>query len=275
MIKSTCRRSPMNTNAVSRVGSIASYMFTGLLLYFAATSAGLTADLRSNASMRNGIVRGTLHLSGRIDRDDYKRVSEAIRSFLDRGQDLDLTVYVNSVGGDVDTSIRIGRLLRKFDATVWVHSSAQCLSSCVFVLAGGDIKIVMNKASVGIHRPYISDISVDPSYKDVRFLYSKTQEQARKYLEDMNISPILIDEMFSIPPESIRLLSKAELERFGLNRPDPIRQEMRDISAARRLGISREDYLRRRGRLDIVCDVYRGDSAKMDMCIADVMDGRR
>ncbi len=265
----------LRTGAVPHFDLKATLPFTVLLLFFAATCAGHAADLRSNASVEGGVVRGTIDLQGRINRNDDEKVSEAIKSFYAHGERLRLDFYINSPGGDVITAIQIGRLLRKVNASVWVFPRDQCLSSCVFVLAAGDFKVVMDGARVGIHRPYISDLSVDPSYEDVRALYLKIQQQARTYLEDMNLSPSLIDEMFSVPPENVRLLSKLDLERFGLNRPDPIRQEMRDVFEARRLGISREEFLRRMARLDIVCTVYKGDSDRMGACVSDVMAGRR
>ena len=46
-------------------------------------------------------------------------------------------IYLNSVGGDVATAMKIGRYLRALEFDTIVEDNARCLSSCVFIFASG------------------------------------------------------------------------------------------------------------------------------------------
>ena len=78
--------------------------------------------------------------------------------------------------------------------------------------------------------------------------YKALQRATRAYLEDMHVSPELLDLMNSIPPDQIKVLSTAEQQRYGLTDVDPIFDERQTADAAHTLGITSEE-LRRRGAL--------------------------
>lgn len=233
------------------------------------------AEFRVTSHVRDGVTEANVVINGRIERRDGLRLEALVEDLLSSGRGLRLDAFVDSPGGDVEAAIAVGRLLRRIQANVWVSPGAQCLSSCVFLLAGGDMKLVMDGARVGIHRPYITDMSYEPSYSDVQSLYLRVQATARKYLQDMHLNASLVDEMFSVPPEKMRILTKQDLERFGLNQSDPVGQEMRDLAQSKRLGISRAEYLGRKARLDAVCTRYQGNTDAMKSCVSDVMEGRK
>jgi hypothetical protein len=67
------------------------------------------------------------------------------------------------------------------------------------------------------------------------------------------VSPSLYDAMVSIPPEKLKLLSKSELESYGILEVDPVEQELEDAAEARKYGLSKTEYLRRKGQVDVVC----------------------
>src|SRR5438552_18079244 len=55
-------------------------------------------------------------------------------------------------------SMAIGRLIRRDKRAIFVMPNSECLSSCVFILAGGVMRYVAadpaRPTQVGIHRPY-------------------------------------------------------------------------------------------------------------------------
>ena len=155
-------------------------------------------------------------------------------------------VVLNSEGGDLYAAIRMGRMLREVDlaATAFV-ATGNCYSACVFVLAGAVQRIVLRDNAVGLHRPYSTDTSA-VSREQRQAQFDNMQSAARTYLREMNVSPGLFDVMVTIPPEQIRLVGQDELAQLGMPKVDPIFEEVGDAAAARRYGISRQEYLRRK-----------------------------
>lgn len=135
--------------------------------------------------------------------------------------------------------MQIGRAIRANKLQVVVRPDGECLSSCVYVIAAGVIKHPLGK--VGIHRPYFSDIPNEGVEVGLR----ETLAASKKYFSEMNIPPNLADEMFSIPPEDIRILGDAKLSFYRLNQDDMAYGEEAAIRNARALGISRAEYGRR------------------------------
>ena len=70
----------------------------------------------------------------------------------------------------------------------------------------------------------------------------------------MNVPTSLYDEMMSVPPQKLRLLTEQELSRFGIGQSDPAYQDSRDAEAARAHGLDKEEYLRRKERADRICN---------------------
>ena len=158
--------------------------------------------------------------------------------------------WINSEGGDVEAAIAVGRQLRRIRAVVLMWDKARCLSSCVFVLAGATGRMLYGQ--IGIHRPYALRTD-ERDYDAVQQDQRRLAKLAKEYLEEMNVSPSLYDAMVTIPPEKVRLLSRTELEQFGITDVDPVEQEVLDAAEARKYGLSKTEYLRRKGQVDVVC----------------------
>jgi hypothetical protein len=71
-------------------------------------------------------------------------------------------------------------------------------------------------------------------------------DNIRSYFREMNVSERLADDMMIVPPEKIRFLSADELVRYGLVFIDSAAAEAADLREAKKLGISRTEYMRRR-----------------------------
>lgn len=196
-----------------------------------------------------------VNISGEITRKDIEPFRAVVAEVIKiRGQrDANITLHLNSKGGDVLAAIEIGRLARTANATAWAVET--CASSCVFILAGAVLRNAGNH--VGIHRLTFSELDTKANYREVRGRMDKLEQAVRTFLKDMDIPESLLDAMKAVPPERIRWLSSDELEQFRLSGFDPTHQEMMDSRLAARAGISKQEYTRRTAFAEQECDFIR------------------
>ncbi|PYV39676.1 MAG: hypothetical protein DMG09_08590 [Acidobacteria bacterium] len=69
----------------------------------------------------------------------------------------------------------------------------------------------------------------------------------------MNIPTELWDHMLRIPPGEIKLLDYDELQRYGLNKPDPYEDAAATAREAKGYGITVQELLRRKARVNAEC----------------------
>lgn len=132
---------------------------------------------------------------------------------------------VSSNGGDVEAAIRLGTLLRERTASVSIPPNGTCASACVLVLAGGVVRSV--EGPVVIHRPFRAAAQVLGAQQAQR-RYEERNTLIAGYLQRMNIPVSLLDAMLEVPSEDGRVLSRSELNKYGLSQTDPVYQEERD-----------------------------------------------
>lgn len=157
---------------------------------------------------------------------------------------------LNSPGGDLMASLKMGRLLRQMRASVVVLPNERCESACVFLLAGAAQRQIFGR--VGIHRPYTQIAGLLPP-DEAQKRYVQTQEAAQEFLEQMNVSPRLFEAMVQVPPETMRHLSVQELLGFGLLPVDPVEQEVLDSYYAGLYQLNKTEYLARKGLVSQHC----------------------
>lgn len=178
-------------------------------------------------------------LQGEItQRDVYG--AKVMESLIKRGRQ---TLAGNRVslagnGGDADAAMELGRLLRKLRVSTVVARDEQCLSSCVFAFMGGDRRTVAGR--IGIHRPYFASARKVP---DRRAYYRQLQKRLQQFIEELDFPPSLYEAVMAVPPESVSILSAAELKKFYLQGMSPAAEDEADAAEARRLGISVQRYL--------------------------------
>ena len=93
-----------------------------------------------------------------------------------------------------------------------------CNSSCVYALAGGAVRRVPPWVKLGIH-----DLGVDPNSSLPRGVSLTTvmrlsHARVRSYLRAMGIDDALFSAAVATPFESIRLVQRDEIARFGIDR---------------------------------------------------------
>ena len=191
----------------------------------------------------------TTWITNEIIKQDYgiiKKISTTIP--------LDVTwdIRVNSLGGDIDTAIKIGHLLREREARVIIDKDAVCASACVFILAGAVDRGINFQGRVGIHRPYYPNdqaTSIEKQEKQQK----KLERKIKVFLSDMNISELLYGAMLRTSPGKIKMLSRKELEQYGIGINDPYWDDAQDTIEAIKYGLSKREYLKKRAESRKIC----------------------
>lgn len=208
------------------------------------------------------VYDGFLYINGEIETGDLYVVKHEFRK--SSSSPSSLATFINSQGGDVYEAMRIGRWLRTKTDHIAVNKDARCLSACVLILASGNIKHPIG--TIGIHRPYLTGRSKNDVRTDVRTLLNDT----RNYLDEMNVPVSLADEMFSTPPNEMKILSEQDLRTYRLDQADMVWGEETALDTATRLGISREEYMKRMqalkksGRVKVCEKIF--DKEKASLC---------
>lgn len=206
---------------------------------------------------------GCYLLTGQITRDDLRTLGAALSNAHASKQQI--SVRVNSVGGDFLAAIGLGRMMRLAQATVVGAQSDVCMSSCVMLLAGATFR--GHAGRVGIHRPF--RLTTAPiSASDMQREFASWDAEARRFLEEVNVPSRLWEEMIRIPPEKVRILSSEELSALGLTGEDPVSEEITDSSNARNYGLSKIDYLQRKALSIRTCNpiLQRGEFEAWRKC---------
>ena len=184
---------------------------------------------------------------GKIDGGAADRFRQLLRKLGDRRP----PIFLHSPGGKVKDALELGRLIRdkKFEVSVGQtvplgcggdKQSANacearkragqaveaeispiaymCNSSCVYALAGGTVRRVPPWVKLGIH-----DIGVDPNSSVPRGVSLTTvmrlsHASVRSYLRAMGIDDGLFSAAVATPFESVRLVQRDEIVRFGIDR---------------------------------------------------------
>lgn len=200
-----------------------------------------------------------VYLSGEITRRDLDSALVMERLIKNGQQKLsDNVLWLGSGGGDVDVGMELGRLLRKLGIFTFVDKGDRCNSACVFAFMGGERRSVAGQ--LGIHRPFFPNTQDLPD-RAARFRHlTKT---LRDFVDEMDFPASLYEAVMLVPPESMQVVSAADLKRFYLEGISPSSEDKEDAAAARRLDLPMLDYLRRKARTPpcTVADIAYGRCA--------------
>lgn len=185
--------------------------------------------------------RGTLRLryKGKIAAD----FSALIERVIDIADELGIdsrVLDIDSTGGRIEEAILAGDAIAESGWTIWVREDAICHSSCVLVLAAGDMRLIAGKT--GVHRMVRIDSEATSRAeldRELRDIY----QQVKEYLQRNGASVAVADLMMTVPNRSLRLLTDDELRRFGLEGRNAAEDDLQRIELARRCG---EDFVRRK-----------------------------
>jgi len=197
-----------------------------------------------------------IHVAGEIRESDIRELESGIsaaRQFAiaRRKKAADPHFVLNSRGGDVAAGAKIGSWARAQQASAEVE--AECSSACVLILAGAVHRRIKAIGKVGIHRIYFPGLKANATYAQVRDKMAGVDQFLTTYLREMDIPTSLLEEMKSVPSDSVRYLTALELQRYRLTGSDPAHQERADGQVASQYGLTREEYYRRKARVDAIC----------------------
>jgi ATP-dependent protease ClpP protease subunit len=236
-------------------------------------SVGISIDI--NGEIDEGTVESVSKLFEELHQQEKKIASGVKCDDSAAHQNLpDLSAYgnhfgINSRGGSVPAAMAIGRMIRREGA--WIGVNGVCYSACVFILAAAVDRQIGKSDQVGIHRPYMQTTPEKPIDADqVKQAYSRTLQDMRSYLREMNVSPRLADDMLATEPEHNHILSETELRAYRLIGVDPAEQQRRaiqkeaaDVKEANQLGLDRREYTRRKMLGEKIC-AYSANGAVAD-----------
>jgi hypothetical protein len=140
-------------------------------------------------------------------------------------------VVLNSPGGRVVASMRLGAALRKLRAAVIVARfgkegdrdfaiAGQCMSACVYAMMGGVKRVVPPESRIGIHRMSSQDYGAGQGRSNLpsgpSYASDDMVDALANYAAQMGVSPTVIRTAERISPEEIHIVSAAELQRWRL-----------------------------------------------------------
>lgn len=171
---------------------------------------------------------------------------------------------LDSAGGQVEDAIKAGDVIGADGWTIWVREGSICHSACVFVLGAGDNRLISGK--VGVHRiiRMSSTATTRAELNDeLRGVYGRVKD----YLERNGVAVAVADLMMTVPNRRLRLLSKDELQEYGLDGTNAAQDDLDRLQLMRRCG---EDFVLRRDAFmrsfDGECKTAGADLGEMQAC---------
>lgn len=206
-------------------------------------------------------------IEGEIDANAASRV----RRFLAGVKDTQRPIYLHSPGGNVEQSYAIGRLLRSRKAVARVGQTtvsacaagtqvdaaclkaknaggeieaelttyhAMCNSACSYLFLGATSREVAPDAALGVHnsRLIFAIHGHPPAALLAEFRQRRTASADRErtaYIAAMGISRALDDLIHTVKFEDLHVLTRAELDRFGID-TRPVAETMWRLNKATR-----------------------------------------
>lgn len=213
------------------------------------------------ACAERGVFR--LRFKGRVTQE-FTHLMQRLASVAD---DLSIgkrVLDIDSSGGMVEEAIRAGDVIAETRWTIWVREGAVCHSACVFLLAGGDTRLIGGR--VGIHRIIRMSSSATTRAelnRELRAVYGRV----RDYLERNGAATAVADLMMAVPNRSLRILTPDELKLYGLDGVNPAQDDLDRLRLMRKCG---EDFVVRRDAyvraFDSSCSAPDRDVEQMANC---------
>jgi hypothetical protein len=196
--------------------------------------AALFASHGDANAMRYGLVSlpdgsTAIMAAGRIERNEAGRLLSALRI---ASASAPRTLILSSPGGNLEGALQAGEAVRRLGLQtsvggLTVNSSGQreltrgvCGSACVFILMAGVTRTIRPGSLVAVHSPQVAVTAAGRRYNLDPATNQKVVRAAepilRSYAQQMGVSPTLIGVAHAVPHSRARVLSQAEINRYGL-----------------------------------------------------------
>jgi hypothetical protein len=168
---------------------------------------------------------------GSIQLDEPQRLAAFIGQY--GGVGLPRVLLLHSPGGNVAGALKLGLGLRRLGIRTVVARLGQtssgagpalgtgvCASACVFALMGGAVRVVPSGSRILVHAAKnYGGLTRDPSdggYIEAQSNPAVVVSLLQQYAGAMGVDPAFVSLAQSVPHESARVLTNAEVRRFRL-----------------------------------------------------------
>lgn len=187
---------------------------------------------------KKGFVLIMVFVNGKIDQEMLTGIENAARFAKNFYTMPDLVI--DSAGGDVESALKIARLVHSSFLRVSIRNGERCLSACVLIFAGA--KLRWNNGTIGVHRPIETNITTPAaSGEALARKYDGFRRSIAQFFREMGVSSQVLELMMSTPSSKIRYLSHAELNDFGLGSLNVAAEEMEREKRIRDCGPEYDD----------------------------------
>jgi hypothetical protein len=171
-------------------------------------------------------IRGTLNMDGALL---FSKLVRRIGEFGFRPA----AIVLDSRGGDADAAISMARLIRDepmfravpVETRISDGPESVCFSACVVLFSAGyrrSLEFNINgnaslPSRLGIHGP--GQFDSDSNRYDSAATNTEIQRVSRRlkvYFGEIGVAEKLVDDMYAVPFDEIRLLSRVDLVSYGL-----------------------------------------------------------
>ncbi|SKA27269.1 hypothetical protein [Novilysobacter spongiicola] len=205
---------------------------------YAEAGDGVELDSLGYSAMRKAMAE--CQERGRLRLRYEGKITPGFTSLIERSVELLDTLGIeqrildiDSSGGQIEQAIVAGDIIAESGWTIWVREDSSCHSSCVLILAAGDMRMLAGR--VGIHR-MVRIGSEARSRAELNAELEEVHGQVRQYLARNGAAFAVADLMMTVPNRSLRLLTSAELRRFGLDGRNAVADDLQRIQLARKCG---------------------------------------
>jgi hypothetical protein len=105
-----------------------------------------------------------------------------------------------------------------------VTANARCLSACVYALVGASVRRVARDAQLGVHTlrmpSHAAATSQGPQPPGPPMSVAEAHHLLKRYMIEMGVDPGLIDMAARVSADRVRLVSREEIARFGIEAGD-------------------------------------------------------
>lgn len=169
---------------------------------------------------------GELRLEGTI----MPGAADQLAAELSQRGEYVVRISLNSPGGIVSEALQMGDMIREAGLETHVATGSLCASSCPLVLAGGTMRSADPGAVIGVHQIYTSPTLPDVTGPGILGDITRNAAQALsdaqvitaqigRYLDRMDINPILWFHALETPPDKLYYLTPDEMVDIGLITP--------------------------------------------------------
>ncbi len=174
----------------------------------------------------------SIRIRGILSREGALAFSRVVERAAERDHQAS-TLVLDSKGGDADAAISMAQLIRKSEvfsaapvvARIAEDDQSACFSACVVLLSaafGKDLDFYIDNnpalpSRIGIHGPGQFDRhrgGYDTSAANREIL--RVSRRLKQYFASIGVAERLVDDMFAVPFDEIRLLTRDELVSYGL-----------------------------------------------------------